>query len=393
MKILVTDGNSRAALAVVRSLGSLGHELFVASTRSQSIASCSRYCSYKLSYPDPTIDRAAFIKSLLNSVIEHDIDILLPITDVSIFPVAEHLESFNAYCCVPISSLKSLLRAANKQDIFELADELGVPVPSSITINNAEQCLSALKNLQFPVVIKPTRSRVKDGTGWLNTGVDYADSADELMVKIRSLSQVVFPVSLQERIVGAGIGLFYCFNQGQPISVFSHRRLHEKPPSGGVSVLRESVTPDPQAEAFGILLLRELEWHGVAMVEFKVDRRDNKLKLMEINGRFWGSLQLAIDSGVDFPKQLIDVANGQIDFTSSDYKLGVRSRWFWGEVDLLLLYLLKSKKTLKLPPDHDPRYISILKTINPYVPRQKMEVLRLSDIKPWLYETLNWFKN
>jgi predicted ATP-grasp superfamily ATP-dependent carboligase len=82
-------------------------------------------------------------------------------------------------------------------------------------------------------------------------------------------------------------------------------------------------------------LLDDLHWHGVAMVEFKQDAADGLPKLMEINGRFWGSLQLAIDAGVDFPALLVS-AIASPPRPQEPYRVGVRSRWFWGDVDSLL---------------------------------------------------------
>jgi predicted ATP-grasp superfamily ATP-dependent carboligase len=83
----------------------------------------------------------------------------------------------------------------------------------------------------------------------------------------------------------------------------------------------------PQIEELGIRLLRALQWYGVAMVEFKVDPRDNQPKLMELNPRFWGSLALAIHAGVDFPYLLYKMAMGEEFDPALDYKEGVRCRW------------------------------------------------------------------
>ena len=87
----------------------------------------------------------------------------------------------------------------------------------------------------------------------------------------------------------------------RPVAFFAHKRLRERPPWGGVSVLSESAEPDPRLKALARQLLDDACWHGVAMVEFKV-APDGTPYLMEINTRFWGSLQLAIDAGVDFPR-------------------------------------------------------------------------------------------
>ncbi len=391
MKILVTDGNSRAALAITRSLGGKGHEVHVTSNTQKSISACSRYCHLHTSYPDPTTDRDAFLNVIEDLVKHQKIDVLLPVTDVCVLPIAEERARFEPYCAVPLPDWESISRAADKNDITELAHELGVATPASITLLHRDSIDVRHLPIPFPLVIKPYRSRVRDGNGWIHTAVDYALTTGELIRKLDKLSAAEFPVLLQERVRGPGIGLFYCFDRGQPVATFAHRRIREKPPSGGVSVLRESVLPHRQADEFGASLLRKLNWHGVAMVEFKLDDRDQTPKLMEINGRFWGSLQLAIDAGVDFPDLLVRMAAGEEISPVEGYKLGLRSRWFWGEIDLLMMYLLKSRDELRLPEGHDSRLWSILKVLSPFVQNQKMEILRLSDIKPWFYESLHWF--
>ena len=391
-KVLITDGNSRAALAITRSLGKRGYEVHVSAVADISLAGRSKYCHQTHTYPDPTANRERFVDAIEGLVRELKVDILLPVTDICLLPIVGQLERLQSICSVPFSSRATIERAASKEDITQLARDLGVATPQSRTVADKGQSDRTDWDGVFPVVIKPSRSRVRDGDGWLYTGVDYAHTQDELDEKLSALPDTAYPILLQERVNGPGIGLFYCFDKGRRVATFAHRRIHEKPPSGGVSVLRESVAADPVADEFGQRLLKALNWHGVAMVEFKLDERDNTAKLMEINGRFWGSLQLAVDAGVDFPDLLARIACGETVDSVDEYKLGVRSRWLCGELDLLLLYLFKSRKALNLPVGHPPRLLSALRVINPFVRGQKLEVLRLSDIRPWLYEMRQWFK-
>src|SRR5262244_1944024 len=113
-------------------------------------------------------------------------------------------------------------------------------------------------------------------------------------------------------IYGEGRGAFLFVWNGELKAAFCHRRLREKPPWGGVSVLRDSVPYDAQVVNDSFRLLQTLGWdRGAAMVEYKRDSRDGRLKLMEINGRFWGSLQLAIDAGMDIPAMAYQAVHGQ----------------------------------------------------------------------------------
>jgi predicted ATP-grasp superfamily ATP-dependent carboligase len=196
---------------------------------------------------------------------------------------------------------------------------------------------------------------VRAGSGWISTGVRYAVDASDLERILRSLPRETYPVLLQERIPGPGVGLFACFDDGHPTALFAHRRLREKPPSGGVSVLCESSQLDPAAVEYSQLLLSELGWRGVAMVEFKRDDRDGQLRLMEINGRFWGSLELAIAAGVDFPSLALDVATGVRRSPQSAYRIGLRTRWLAGDLDALLMILKRDREQLQLPASHPGR--------------------------------------
>src|SRR6185436_4020752 len=128
---------------------------------------------------------------------------------------------------------------------------------------------------------------------WVTCGTGYATRAEDLFARLDSLEPAVFPLLIQERIIGPGVGVFVCCDGSDVLATFAHRRIREKPPSGGVSVLCESAAVDPIAKEHAIALLRAMQWRGVAMVEFKQNDSDGTLRLMEINGRFWGSLQLA----------------------------------------------------------------------------------------------------
>ena len=112
---------------------------------------------------------------------------------------------------------------------------------------------------------------------------------------------------------------------------------------------------------------------------------------MEINGRFWGSLQLAIDAGVNFPVILVRAAAGEKLSPIGDYRIGVKSRWLWGDVDALLSRLFKTDSALNLPLGHPGRLKSLLEFLKLRQANTRYEVLDRNDIRPWLYESRRWF--
>lgn len=392
MNILVTDGDNRAALAITRSLGRKGHKVIVGEKTTRSLASVSRYCSEGWAYTDPLKRPDDFLNDLLRAVREKEIGVLLPVTDITTGLITNNSARFDGLCLLPLPDSNSFRTASNKLEIVRIAERMGVPVPVTRVIEKEGFYSGTIAGLSYPVVLKPHRSRIRTGSGWKATGVSYARDPEELVRLLGKAGFWEYPVLLQERITGPGIGVFACYQNGKMVSLFGHRRIREKPPSGGVSVLRESIPVSPQARIFTEKLLDHLKWHGVAMVEFKMDERDGVLKLMEINGRFWGSLQLAIDSGVDFPDILIRIAEGETVKPNFSYKEGVRTRWFWGDVDSLLMLLFKNRTNLHLPEGHHGRIRSVVEFLRFFGKDLHYEIESLGDIRPALHETSRWFR-
>ena len=224
----------------------------------------------------------------------------------------------------------------------------------------------------------------------MSTSVSFAATAQELSRDLAGRLPHDFPVMLQERIEGAGLGVFALYNHGRAAALFSHRRLREHPPWGGVSVLSESIPLCPRAADYATRLLDALGWHGVAMVEFKQDVRDGVPKLMEINGRFWGSLQLAIDAGVDFPALLVDGVPGGSSTPQRPYRVGVRNRWFWGDVDSLLLTLAGRSAA-------GARSAGRFRALREFMKLRGRDLHyenpRIQDFRPWLFESFSWLKS
>lgn len=392
MRILVTDGNSRAALAITRSLGKAGHFVVVGSTALKSLAAASKYCSMRICYPEPDRYGEAFMSFMADFIAHERIDVLLPVTDITTMTIGASRERIPPGCALPFPDIDTVRTVADKTAMMELAERLGVDVPQSLTVHSIEDIDPGNPGLRYPLVIKPFRSRIKTDTGWLYSAVSYAHDPSDLDAALRRLDERIYPVMIQEKILGPGIGVCICADHGRLTAAFSHRRLREKPPSGGVSVLRESVPLDKLGLEFSERMLRELNWHGVAMVEFKQDLRDGRPKLMEINGRFWGSLQLAIDAGIDFPRILVDSLSAPPERPLLEYRIGTRTRWLWGDFDALMLRLFKSSEQADLPSGF-PSKSRCLRDFLSYDRNARLEIERLDDPGPMRFETADWLKS
>ena len=339
-KVLVTDGRSRASLAIVRSLGKRGikvtsGEAFVCSSF------YSKYADKKLVYPPPDKQPESFLKKIIETIKNDMYDVIIPVRDDANLILSKHKKELSRFTRIPIADYNTLMKGRDKAQTLKIAMDNDIPCPQTYFIDGDDDLREIMNKLKFPVVIKPHRS-----SG--SRGIEYVQLPKELAQAYSKVQKQYGEAMMQEFIPqGGAYGVSMLFNCGEPRAIFTHKRLREYPNSGGPSTLRESVR-FPEIEKYATTLLEELNWHGVAMVEFRVDPRDGKPKLMEINPRFWGSLQLAIYSGVDFPHLLYKMAiDGDVEHVF-EYKTGVKARWLLlGDI----LWFLGASNKLKALPE------------------------------------------
>jgi protein-tyrosine-phosphatase/predicted ATP-grasp superfamily ATP-dependent carboligase len=388
MKVLVTDGDERAALAVTRSLGRQGIEVVVGALQTPCLAGVSRYCAESFVSPSPVANPEGYVASLLNIVRGKNIGMIFPITDMAMALVGAARSQFEPRVTLPIPSMAAYEQLSDKYELMQLATRLQVPVPDTVFVAAGGLTDSVLEQVTvYPVVVKPARSMVNTGGVWTKTSVHHARTRDELQTLYREINYLTAPSMIQRRVQGEGQGLFALINQGVSVATFAHRRLREKPPSGGVSVLRESMAVPKEMSEEALRLLEAVGWHGVAMVEFKMDEAKSRPVLMEVNGRWWGSLQLAIDAGIDFPFLMHQIASGlPWQGLSTGYRVGTRSRWFLGDLDHLLLRLTRSDAQLNMPANSPGRWRCLIDFLQPGGREVHWEVERWDDVRPARYE-------
>lgn len=386
--VVVTDGEQRSALAVARSLGAAGHAVHVTSRDGASVAGASRWARADHALPDALTEPAAFAAALSDLARRVGADLVLPMTEPAVLAVLAAPAAF-ADVVVPLPSLEQFRRISDKPLLLETARDVGIAVPRQWLLERREdwEALDAT-TLPYPLVLKPGRSVGEAAGRREKLGVRHAATAEQAAIVVRDFPDAAFPLLVQQRIVGPGVGIFLLRWDGEIRARFAHRRLREKPPAGGVSVYRESVPADPELLRRSEALLERFDWQGVAMIEFKLDAATGQPYAMEVNGRFWGSLQLAIDAGVDFPRLLCENALGRPALGPAEWR-AVRSRWEWGEVDHILARLRGARN---LPPDAPSLARALLDFAVFWRPGDRLEVCRASDLRPFLRESRLWWR-
>jgi predicted ATP-grasp superfamily ATP-dependent carboligase len=350
MKILVLDGNQNQAVAAVRSLADAGHEVLVGEANPWSKAGWSRFSRGSVQYPNPEQDAAGFLSRIAGFASLHAGTLVLPMTEATTLPISAQrdvLLSAGARLVLPDHS--DVMRAFNKDEMVRLASSLGVAVPKTVLVSNTDDARRAGMELKFPVVLKPRSSVESQSNGGIRiTGRPrYARDAHELLARYWALTEICTEVLAQEFVDGEGVGYFALMCRGELRAEFAHRRIRDVHPTGSGSALRMSVEPDPEAKKASLALLRELRWHGVAMVEFRQIKGEPPV-FMEVNGRFWNSLPLACYAGADFPAWLAELAEHGDIAMKPQFRSGVMCRWLLGDFRHVI-------QVMKGPPEGYPR--------------------------------------
>ncbi|MDB6063069.1 MAG: hypothetical protein JWM78_3172 [Verrucomicrobiaceae bacterium] len=384
--ILVLDANQRSALAVVRSLGRHTYlRVITADEAPTALSGSSRYSAQYFQHPSAAHEPEIFFTWLTEIIQSEKIDWVFPTTEISSRTVLQ-LNNQLGICRIPFASYETVLALADKWSLVLLAEKCGVAYPESRHFNSSAE-IDERQVTQYPVVIKPCLSRIRTPSGWLNTTVHVANDVLQLKLLLEKPYLRNYPFILQEFIPGHGAGIFALYDHGKPVTFFAHKRLREKPPAGGVSTLSESAPLDPQMHGMAKKLLDAAEWHGVAMIEFRVDPA-GKAYLMEVNTRFWGSLQLAIDAGVDFPHLLYRVCNEENPQIVDKYSTGRRLRWLLGDLDNLLL-------TVRPRSGYSvfQKLRAVVRFFIPHPFSTRHEINRFDDLAPAWFELKQYIKN
>jgi predicted ATP-grasp superfamily ATP-dependent carboligase len=341
-RVMVTDAQMRSSVAVIRSLGKKGLKVTAGEETRFSTGFFSKYCHDDFVYRHPLKEEELFIKDLLNKVKSENYDLIFPVADNCLKPIIDNREELSKYTKIALPDNETFMKGYDKGNTLKIAMENGISCP--ITYFSMDELYKNQEKLVFPLIIKP---RISSGS----RGFKVCDSFEELINSYQELQSEYGELLVQEFIPDGGeLGVYTLFNfESEPRAVTVQKRLRSYPVSGGPSTLRKTIKNETSNKAMelGFKLLKAMGWSGVAMVEFRIDKRDGSLKLMEVNPRFWGSLHLSILAGVDFPYLLYQLfMEGDVE-SDLNYQEDVYCRWLLPGDILWFLNAPHKRKNLK----------------------------------------------
>lgn len=319
-RVLLTNGQLRKTLAAVRSLGKRGISIIVAEETRFAPSMFSRYCDIPMTCPNPGKKPEEFYNWLLRTLKKYPCDVLFPMDDNTMEIVIKYRDELEKLCRIPIPTTESYLIACDKGKTAAFARGCGVDCPDTIVPESIEQAFEAAVHLNFPVLIKPRKSNGARGIRFVEDKRDFMDRYMEVHKN--------FPYPIIQEYIRDGdvyeMGILYN-NQGIFRASYIQKHVRRFPLDKGPSTVQETII-NPIMHEMGIRMMDNLKWRGTASLEFIVDRSTKKVYLMEINPKFWNSVQVGIESGVDFPWLLYRLSmDGDIEMVKS-YREGIMCR-------------------------------------------------------------------
>src|SRR6266853_173832 len=302
MRILVTDAQELAGLGAIRSLGRAGHNVIAGfpSNLKQPASTYSRYCSGQRVYPDPWVSQPEFCQWLVRNGSEFDL--VLPISEAALLAASCCQSEMPASTKIAVPSAPSLKYTLSKRRVTEKAIAIGIPCAATVF------SIKEVQRVKSPYLVRTDNRLMLDGS-YQKGKTWYVEDSQELKELLLELDESSEEWVLQEYMAGKGSGAFLLRWDDQILLKFAHERIHEVPFYGGWSSLRRSANQPVLVEAAS-KLLSAIGYQGVAMVEFRQSNDNRAACFVEINGRLWGSLALALHAGVDFPRTMVECYAG-----------------------------------------------------------------------------------
>ena len=289
--VLVLSANFKKAYPIIASLNKAGLRVIGGFYRLPHPNMASRHLSKLYTLTNPYKNEKLYIRNVIEIIKKSKPKIIIPVGFIDNITLAKYRDLLEPLVLLPIPNYEIIKRVSDKTYLIKIAKEVGLKYPKTIIVNDKTD-IEKLP-IKYPVVIKGFSDASHP-----EFAISPHKAKNILSKRGRSL--------IQEFILGTGHGYFALATRGEVLVEFMHIRLIEKTPLGGPSIAACSYI-DKKLAVLGRKLINYLKWTGIIMIEFRKDLETGEYYLLEINPKFWGSLELACKCGVDFPRYLVDL--------------------------------------------------------------------------------------
>ncbi|WP_435176770.1 carboxylate--amine ligase [Halorussus sp. AFM4] len=382
--VLVPTGVAPYSYPCLRSLGRRGIGTVAASERDHVPVFASRFCDETAALPDPEENLVAYKDALLALAAREDVKTVIPVREYDAYVLSKYRGEFADRVSLEVPPIETLERVHDRVKLAEAAEAAGVPVPDTRRFEavddwDGEYVIKSRYNLLADAYVDthgPTEAEEVNSVTHVRPG--EVPDREEVLAEMGHAPIVQEYVPSSDEYMFAGL-----YDEGEPVATFQHRQIRGNSYTGGGGVYRES-TYDPELERVARDLLAELDWHGLACIEYMEHAETGEYYLTEINPRMWQSLPSTVRAGADFPHYYWLQSRGRTDEIDPDFELGVGSHLLYGELGYVASVLRDESPFVERPSLRETAW-----EIGESMARQpRFDFLRLDDPRPFVHGVL-----
>jgi biotin carboxylase len=325
--ILVTDAEERSVLAAARALRRGDHEVAAVGRSRLSPTHWSRACGERHVLPDPRIDSAGFLAGLERLVRRGGYDVLIAGSDVSLPLISEARARLEPHTRLGLPPRDVVLTCGDKEALFRIGGEAGLPSPSTIVCRDADEASAAARQIGYPVIVKPGASAASDGATIRQRRTRFAATERDLQEAVRVAGGRTLVQRFERPKAHLSCGGVATDGGVRGLVVARFHRTW--PVRSGAAAFAETVEPPPGLAERVAVLVERLGWRGIFELEVLVLDGD-RLCAIDFNPRVFGWLTLAVEAGADLPCAWLGSLLGGRASPGAP-RAGVRYRWEDGD--------------------------------------------------------------
>lgn len=387
--VVVPAATATSSVAFHRSLGRRGVRTIAVSEHDDPPSFRSRYCDEAVPVTDPHESLTGYKDDLLALAMRPDVDTIAPLREEDVYVLSKYRSEFAEHVATPWPSFDTLRTVHDRERLFEAAREAGVGVPETTTLDEVDDWGAELVVKSRYALL--TREYLED-----DGEVELVENGGEDEIVETGAAQFLEPGEgvdvgrvrsafkhsphVQRFVHGPEYSLGVLYDDGEPVVETQKRVLRGVKYYCGPSVYHESVDL-PELEAFGRRLLTHLDWHGPADVDVIRDEETGEYLLLEVNPRFWATIQMEINAGFDFPYYFWRMARGDADYPVPRAQAGIASHFLLGEMSYLLSVLTEENPLYERPT----LPTTLWEMARSLLADRRFDLLDLDDPLPFVY--------
>jgi protein-tyrosine-phosphatase/formate-dependent phosphoribosylglycinamide formyltransferase (GAR transformylase) len=292
--VLILFADALAAPEVTWSLLDAGMDVIAVARQGSSPALVHSRRARVVEIADPAVSADRCLADLAVLLRRTPEAVVMPLDDLAIWIVHHLRQTVDVRVCGATGRNADL--TLDKRLQLVAAAAAGFHVPGTLEIDSA----GALAQIDaFPCIVKPAlAARISGDAVGRGRAFVLSDAAHRDACGF--VPDPVDPMLSQPHIAGVGEGVFGLATDSGIVAWSGHRRVRMMNPAGSGSSACVNIEPEEETVAAAQRFLESLGWRGLFMIELLRDQQ-GKLWFMEINGRPWGSMALAIRAGLDYP--------------------------------------------------------------------------------------------